>query len=48
MDAGVDQGRRGARTFAACVVWLRYPVVLAWAAAIAATLMFLPSLGDGR
>ncbi len=46
MEARVEQGRRGARSFAAAVVWLRYPIVLLWAAAVVAAVLFLPSLAD--
>src|SRR4051794_16096019 len=46
MDDGVDQGRRGARAFAASVVWLRYLIVLAWAAAAVAAVLVLPSLDE--
>ncbi len=46
MDAGVEEAHRGARPFAAAVVWLRYPIVLAWAVAAVAAVLFLPSLAD--
>jgi RND superfamily putative drug exporter len=46
MRTPAEQGRRGARAFAAVVVWLRYPIVLAWAAAAVAAALLLPSLAD--
>ncbi len=46
MDDGVDQEAGGARRFAAAIVWLRYVVVLGWAAAAVAAVLFLPSMGD--
>lgn len=46
MEAHGEEGRRGARSFAAAVVWLRYVIVLAWAAAAVGAVLFLPSLAD--
>ncbi len=45
MAAWADDGRLWARGLAATVVWLRWIVVAAWAAAAAASLLYLPGLG---
>jgi RND superfamily putative drug exporter len=46
MGGAVEHSHRVGRAFAAGVVWLRYVVVLAWAAAAVAAALFLPSLAD--
>lgn len=46
MGAEVEQSHQGVRAFAAGVVWLRYVVVLAWAAAAVAAVLYLPTLAD--
>jgi RND superfamily putative drug exporter len=46
MGGEVEHRHRVGRAFAAGVVWLRYVVVLAWAAAAVAAALLLPSLAD--
>src|SRR3954469_15598235 len=46
MAAWVDDGRVWARGLATAVVWLRWIVIAAWAAAAAAAMLYLPGLGS--
>src|SRR5437763_17096515 len=47
MPAAAAPAGRLAVTYARLVVWLRWPIVLAWAAGAVAATVYLPGLGGG-